>query len=594
MYRPPSGLLLTTLRGVSAVTTETTHKLGDMLLAAGLITQEQLQAALGRQAQSNQLLGTVLVAMGLVTQADVRNALASQLHIPSVDLSRIELIPGVLALLPNEFCRRHRVVPIACDEDLVTVAAADPTNVIAMDMVRAALPGRRVKAVAAPEIDILHAIEGQLTPVRSAQGARPLDMGELIAAVEQTRESGQAADPASLMYLPHVQAAFDSFLQYALNTKTTRIHVEPQPGGARVNMLQGDALIAWGELPVGAHTVLSAQLKAAAGLDFKDTRSAQHGVMAPAENEHGLQTTVSTLPTLTGERVTVQLLYADEESPGLGQLGIGPEALASFSEMLEARAGLVVIAGLRSAEAMRTLHAAAAALAAEGRSVISLERPIEACAPTITQVPLAPGGAETFASVMPLVRRHGPDTIVLSDATDKATLMAACDAASEHLILAGIRADSVATALRLGLDLGLDNHALAAMLLGAVGQRAVRTNCSQCTSEIMDRPELRQELLMLGEPPAGAASFRGGTGCESCGRTSFFDQVVLYEVAPPTAPLKLALQAGASAAELQRIVAGQGPPTIGSQVLAMAWSGQTAPVEALRVSHSERACASTQ
>ncbi|HJN17746.1 MAG TPA: ATPase, T2SS/T4P/T4SS family [Armatimonadota bacterium] len=568
---------------------DTGPKLGDILLRAGWVTQEQLQTALTVQAQSNRLLGAVMIEMDLVTSDQVREALASQAHIPSVDLSRTQLLPEITGLLPGEFCRRHSVVPIALDDDLVTVAAADPANVIAMDMVRAALPGRRLKIVAAHEPEIVSAIEGHQVSGSAQAHAFSLDLSELLSAVESGTDSRtDLSSIPKLMHLPGVIMAAERLFRDAAASRATRIIIEPTVDGARVRVYQNDEPVASSDVDGLAPFVLIARLKSMAQLDASNRGIPQQGVIAPSDDTGNLQVTVACLPTVTGERVSMRLLHSGGETTKPDSLGMARDVLAQFESMLATRSGLVLVAGHRSGLG-RTLRGAAAVVAVADRTVISLERPVEQHVPGITQVPLPVSDPAQVATALLQAQDQEPDALIVSGTPDRRTAEAACEAAAERLVVLGVGADNIALAARRLLDLGLDPYALSATLVGAVAQRTARLVCAMCIRDLGEQPDLQNALLALGDAPQGVPAFRSGAGCQSCGDTGFSYVATIYEIAASTPGLRAALQRGASAGDLQALVSVEGSATIGAQVLALAWRGATPPDEALRVSLAERA-----
>ncbi len=568
-------------------------KLGEILVQAGLITQEQLAGALERQTETRRLLGPILIEMGLVTEQDIMRALADQLSIPSVDLSKSDIPVEVAALLPEEFCRQHHVVPILVEGDTVTVGVGDPTNVFAMDLTRGVLSPREVRIVAATDSDIVGVINRTKAKVALQKSVRGIPLGELTAVLAaRTDKRLRPTELADMARLPSVVDLSRMLLHEAQRSRATHIYIDPGPEFSSIRFLSDGATRHFGDLPAEAHDVVAARFKMLADLNLATTSVAQQGVLGAGETPQGFEVCVSALPTVDGERIAIRLLRSEDLRVGLSQLGMSQAALAQFASLLAVRTGLLVVAGRAHSGVTTTLYAIAVEMTNVGRNVVTIEQPVERHLSMVSQVPLIVDGPDTFASMIAHVGRQDPDVIVLGATPDRQTAEAACAAAVDCLVVVAVRGESVARAVRSLLNAGLDPYALSTCLAGAAAQRLVRLNCVQCAHAIEPSSSLWASLMQLGTPPPEDPTFRAGRGCSACGQSAFGRAVAAFEVADATAELCELLDADPSVEELDKLAREQGMQPLGDQILARAWCGETSPAEALRVGLAERSRAS--
>lgn len=564
-------------------------KLGEILVEAGLITQEQLEGALKRQTETRRLLGPILIEMGLVTDQDIMRALADQLSIPSVDLSKGEVPAEVATLLPEEFCRQHHVVPILLEGDTVTVAVGDPTNVFAMDLTRGVLSPRRAEIVAASDSDIIGVINRTKAKVALQKSVRGIPLGELTAVLAaRTDKRLRPTELADMARLPSVVDLSRTLLHEAQRSRATHVYIDPGPEFSSIRLLSDGATRHFGDLPAEAHDVVAARFKMLADLNLATTSVAQQGVLGAAETPQGFEVGVSALPTVDGERIAIRLLRSEDLRVGLSQLGMSQAALAQFGSLLAVRRGLLAVAGPAHSGMTSTLYAIAVELTSVGRNVVTIEQPVERHLSMVSQVPLMVDGPDTFASMITHVRRQDADVIVVGATPDRQTTEAACSAAVDCLVVAAVRAESVARGLRFFLNAGLDPYALGTCLAGATAQRLVRLNCVQCAHAIEPSSSLWASLMQLGTPPPQDPTFRAGRGCTACGESGFGRAIAVFEVAAATPELCEMLETDPPATELDRLARDQGMQPLGEQILARAWRGETSPAEALRVGLPER------
>lgn len=571
------------------------RRLGEILVQAGLITTEQLGSALERQTQTRRLLGPILIEMGLVTEQDIMRALADQLSVPSVDLSKSEIPADVASLLPEEFCRQHHVVPILVEGDTVTVAVGDPTNVFAMDLSRGVLSPRQVRIVAATDSDIVGVINRTKAKVALQRSVRGIPLGELTAVLAaRTDKRLRPTELADMARLPSMVDLSRTLLQEAQRSRATHIYIDPGPEFSSIRLLSDGATTHFGDLPAEAHDVVAARFKMLADLNLATTSVAQQGVLGAGEAPQGFEVSVSALPTVDGERIAVRLLRSDDVRVGLSQLGMSQAALGRFASLLAPRKGLIAVAGPAHSGVTSTLYAIAVELTSVGKNVVTIEQPVERRLSMVSQVPLMVDGPDTFASMIVHVRRQDPDVIVVGATPDRRTAEAACAAAVDCLVVVAVRAESAAGAVRSLLEAGLDPYALSTCLVGASAQRLVRLNCVQCAHEIEASPSLWSSLMQVGSAPSEDPRFRAGRGCVACGQTAFGRAAAAFEVLAATPELRSTLAPGPPIEEIDRIARDQGMQALGDQIVALAWSGETSPAEALRVGLPERLRPSTQ
>src|SRR4029077_9138462 len=454
-------------------------KLGDLLLKAKLITQDQLDAALKSQREEGGKMGEALVRVGAVSESDITETLSQQFGVPSIDLAHFEIDPAIIKVVPGEVARKYGVLPVNKTGATLTIAMGDPTNVFAMDDIKF-MTGYNVEPVVASEIALRKAIDkhygtprsvvlkekaksgggaayqgsesGGLDDVMASSaltmddmasvGLGELNMDEITgmdagADVDVVRgEEGQEIDLSDLAKssesAPIIKVS-NLILIEALKAGASDIHVEPYEKEFRVRFRVDGILHNIMALPMRTRDPLISRLKIMAKLDISEKRLPQDGRIKSRlrveERSRDLDLRVSSVPTQFGEKVVMRLLDKSKLQLDMTQLGFDQEPLRRFKDAIDRPYGIVLVTGPTGSGKTNTLYSAIAALNDPTVNIMTAEDPIEFNLSGINQVQMKEQIGLTFASALRSFLRQDPDIILVGEIRDFETAEIAVKAA---------------------------------------------------------------------------------------------------------------------------------------------------------------------
>ena len=558
------------------------RRLGDVLIERDLITQAQLDEALAMQQQlpgkERKRLGKLIVEMGFLTERQIAEALAELLALELIEGGDLAVPMEVARLLPRQVAERARVLILGRTTDGLRIATADPTNVVALDDVRAYTGSQSLSLVVATDSMIQEHI------------ARIWSMTEDAGAMSKLTEDAAASDLAEEAMLARVadQAPtvklVNQILADAVRLGASDIHVEQQHDGIWVRNRIDGVLRDVTRVPKGAAPALVSRLKIVSGMDIAQRRLPQDGRMKIAANGVAIDARVSTLPSVHGEKVVIRLLPDADRITSLHALGMTPEQLAMLLEATTAAHGLVLITGPTGSGKTNTLYSVLAQVATRDKNVVTLEDPVEIQLPGITQVQIHERAGLTFARGLRSVLRQDPDVILVGEVRDGETAGLALEASlTGHLVLSTLHTNSAAAAVTRLVDMGVEPFLVASSLALVVAQRLVRRPCPACampyepTAEILDRLRVTSDILEGAKPIRGA-------GCMECTDTGYRGRLGIFEVLPVDPAVREVLLKTPTEGAVRAAALAGGMVTLREAGLAKARRGETTFEEVLRVS----------
>jgi type IV pilus assembly protein PilB len=556
------------------------RRLGEILVADGALTQEQLEDAIAAQASSEtrRRLGRTIVQLGLCREEDIAAALASQLRLDTVDLTAVGPAPEALALVPRKLAERHGLLPLRLEDDVLVVAMIDPTNVVALDDVKLTAGVRGLRAVVTTESDLEAAVVRAYASDQSARGVADAFGDDDVVAADEDLDQPDAAEPDEQ---PVIRLA-NAILADAVRTRASDVHVEPERDSMRVRYRIDGLLRETMRVPKHIGPALTSRLKIMSNLDIAERRRPQDGrAMIRVEGQE-VDLRVSTMPTMFGETIVLRLLRKGTAQLELTDLGLTPEQLATFRSMLYRPQGLVVTTGPTGSGKTTTLYAGLTELADPIRNVLTLEDPIEYELGGVNQTQVNPRIDLTFARGLRNVLRQDPDVVMVGEIRDRETAELAMEASfTGHLVLSTLHTnDAVSTVVRL-LDLGVERFLIASSLLLVVAQRLARVVCDTCRRPADPDPKVLTQLG-IGPDELEGAELATGAGCQVCSETGYVGRVGLYELLAVTPAMRELITAGGSETQLARMARQQGMRSIREDGISKALAGITTLEEVLR------------
>ncbi len=574
-------LLRSTMRFLAkSVTRPRKTRLGDLLRAAGVISDVQLQQALALQKKSGQKLGRILVDLGAISDSELHRYLARHLSVDYVDLSVAKLHTDTILLLREAQARRHRALVLQSDKKGLLVGMADPTDIHAYDELCRLLK-RPLRLALVNEADLLHTIDSMYRrkeeidalaeEVKQELGEGGIDIDGLSA------DEGSTEAP--------VIKLIQSMFKDAVQVHASDIHIEPEESMLRIRQRVDGVLQ---EHIIDGRSVSSAlvtRLKLMSGLDISEKRLPQDGRFSIRVNAAAIDVRVSTLPVQHGESMVLRLLDQSANLLSLEKLGMMPDIRARFEAMIEQPAGMVLVTGPTGSGKTTTLYSALNRVNHSTTKIITVEDPVEYRLDRINQVQVNPVIGLDFARVLRTALRQDPDIILVGEMRDQETVDIGLRAAmTGHLVFSTLHTVSaVATVSRLR-EMGAPGYLLAAALHGIIAQRLVRRVCDSCKERVQLSPGQRAWLhAQVGMERGKACKFLRGRGCNHCLLTGYRGRIGVYELLEMDSRLTGAIQREDLGEFLKAAKEKKGYVPLGRRALHYAITGVTSLDEVMRI-----------
>ena len=493
---------------------QTRKRLGDLLVEAGLISEDQLQVALKEKSQS-QKLGDVLLQKGYITEQQLIEVLEFQLGIPHVSLYRYPFDSNIFSLITEDTAKRNLMIPLKKEGEKLYVAMADPMDFYAIDDLRLAT-GFQIEPAIATKDDILRAIAKHYT---DEDGLEEL-MVDLNRNMNDEQETVDQDSP--------VVRLVNQLLSNAVTHKASDIHIDPQEKKLVVRYRVDGVLRLEKVLPKNMQNVLIARIKIMAKLDITEHRIPQDGRIKVNLGHHPVDLRVSTLPTIFGEKIVLRILDLGNKLNDLKQLGFNKLNLQRFESMISRPNGIVLITGPTGSGKSSTLYAALNQLNTEEVNIITIEDPVEFQLEGVNQIQVNSNVGMTFATGLRSILRQDPNVIMVGEIRDKDTVEVAIRASlTGHLVLSTIHTnDSLGTITRL-IDMGVEPFLVASSLSGIMAQRLVRKVCRDCAEK---HDPSKPEMEIFAKRGMKIESISRGRGCTSCNMTGYKGRIALQEI----------------------------------------------------------------
>ncbi len=495
-------------------------KIGDLLVERGFITQQQLEEGLREQAISGRRLGEVLVEKEYISEDQLLETISDRLGVPRISLDQMVLDPQVVQKVSVELARRYTLIPIFEIGNTLTLAMADPLNIIAIDEIKY-LTGANIKRAVALSSEIRTAIDEHYSVADS--------MMHIIGAPTETEAGAiEATDIKSDESETPVVKLVNLILTKAVKDRATDIHIEPEESRLRVRYRIDGVMREEATPPKSMQSELISRIKIASNLDVSEKRLPQDGRFMTSVDGNTIDLRVSTLPTIHGEKIVIRLLDRRNLLHSFEQLGFTPDVERQWKDVVAQPEGLVLITGPTSSGKTSTLYATLQEVNTVEKNIITVEDPVEYSLPMIIQIQINEKAGLTFPSTLRAMLRQNPDIIMIGEVRDGETArMAVRSALTGHLVFSTIHTNDAPSAISRLADMGIEKYLLASALKGVLAQRLVRLNCPECTVDYhpSDTALARAGLTELAE----AIAFKRGEGCPQCKNTGQKGLTGIYE-----------------------------------------------------------------
>ncbi len=553
--------------------------LEEILFNQGLITSDQLSAIKLESINSGQPIEKIIIAHNLVPSEKMIQAKAQIINVPFIKLEDKAIAADVLNLIPEPAARRYHIIPFDEKEGELWVAMADPLDFQIIQFVEKRA-GLRVKPFLAPGQDILKAISDQYSQNLTT------DVTSALKEVESVKPEEEAqAGPEILREAP-VSNIINQLLEYAIKSRASDIHIEPQDDRTRVRYRIDGILQEKVLLPKGVHDALVSRIKILSVLKIDEKRLPQDGRFSFTYGQNTVDIRVSTVPTVFGEKVVLRLLPKSSGAPSLLELGLRGTSLKSLESQLLRPHGIILICGPTGSGKTTTLYSVLSKISTTKVNIVTIEDPVEYQISGVNQVQANTQIGLTFASALRSFLRQDPNIIMVGEIRDSETADLAIQAAlTGHQVFSTVHTNSAAGAPPRLLDMGVEPFLLTSALNVVVGQRVVRKICSSCKIELGVPPEVVENIkLVLGKfLPASSLKLFKGKGCQKCAETGYLGRVGIFEVLVISEKIAKLILEHASSGKIEEEAVSEGMITMKQDGYLKVLEGVTTMEEVLRV-----------
>ena len=595
------------------------ERLGELLIKRNYITPDQLKRALDEQKLKGGRLESNLIRLGYVKEDELLSFLSAQYRVPSVKISKMEINPAVVKLIPSSIAKKYFIIPINRIGPKLTLAMADPSNIVVIDEIKF-MTGYNVEPVVASETEIIDAIKkyygggGNVAGLGSVSfeasdydlDTEKVGVGDGImldddvvdvddfdklvhGAVDNVEVvETQSSDDSVDMEGPIIKIV-NGILIKAIKLGASDIHFEPYERTFRVRYRIDGVLRRDMSLPVQIKNAMTSRLKIMAKLDIAEKRLPQDGRIKLRMGKGGeMDFRVSTIPTLFGEKVVLRLLDKSALQLDMTKLGFEESSLADLKAAIHKPVGMILVTGPTGSGKTTTLYSALSELNKETDNIITAEDPVEYNFMGINQVQMHEEIGLTFASALRSFLRQDPDIIMVGEIRDFETAQIAVQAAlTGHLVLSTVHTNDAPGTINRLIDMGIEPFLISSAVILILAQRLIRKICMDCREPAKVHPQL---LIDLGVPPDEARSFQvyRGRGCSICNNTGYKGRLGLYEVMPMKEEIKELVLSRASNSEIKKEAIRLGMKTLRQSGIAKIKDGVTTIEEVLRSTIEDR------
>ena len=534
-------------------------RIGDLLVEAGAITEDQLQQALVVQKETGGRLGNVIMDLGFISRELLITVLTTQMGIDYVELKTVKIDDAVINLIPEPLVRKHKAMPIAFDDhnaNILKVAMADPMDLSAIDDLSIA-SGYQVDPLIAFEEDINDAIGKYYGSASAMEAAEKFKLEQQA---NQVLDEEEAAANADIDNSPIVQLV-NQIIEGGVRQRASDIHIEPMETYVRVRYRIDGALKQVMSYDQSLSSAISARIKIVGGMDIAEKRKPQDGRITIMVDRREFDVRVSILPTVYGEKTVMRLTSKDGLTKPKSGLGFSPEEIKTFDGILSNPHGIILVTGPTGSGKSTTLYTSLSELNTEDVNIITVEDPVEANIDGINQVQVNAKAGLTFAAALRSILRQDPDIIMIGEIRDGETATIAVQAAiTGHLVVSTLHTNSAASTVTRVIDMGIEPYIIGDALVGVIAQRLVRRLCQACKQPRL-ATEAEKKALRVEDLSEDVVIYEP-KGCPLCNDTGYSGRIGVYEMMAVSPALQVVIAKGATADVIEKKALEEGMSTL--------------------------------
>lgn len=546
------------------------RRLGEILVAAGKITPEQLQDVLSRQKQLGKKIGQILVDEEIVTDSDIIEAIETQTGIKRVDLTETGCDKKAIKMVSQKICDKYDLAPFGFEGSKIKVALADPLNIFAIDDISIST-GLEVQPYIATRREIRRFVEIHYSNEQMSKAAEELKK-------ESLETKAQASNIVDIEQIDDVKNApvvkmIDRLFRNAIEMRASDIHIEPYEKIVRIRYRIDGKLQVVNTLDIESLGPLVTRIKILASLNIAEKRIPQDGRIITRVGEKEVDLRVSILPIVYGEKVVIRILDRDGFKFGKEQLGMSPENIKKLERMISSPYGIILVTGPTGSGKSTTLYTVLSELNESNVNIVTVEDPVEYSLDGINQVNVNNKAGMTFASGLRSILRQDPDIIMIGEIRDNETAEIATKAAiTGHLVLSTLHTNDSASSITRLVDMGIQPYLVSTSIAGVIAQRLVRRICPHCKEEYEADAH---EKKILGIDPNSSVKLARGKGCGHCNNTGYIGRIGIYEIMEITREHRDLINHSNDANVLKDLSKKSGMTTLGDECKSLVLQGTT-------------------
>ncbi len=564
-------------------------EIGNLLVEEGYITSRQLERAEAKAQEESRDIDKVLIQMGYVSEDDVTQVKGKKMGCRYVDLSTVSIDPELSSRIPENMASQYKVIPIAQEGKMLTLAMVDPLNVMAIDDIRL-VTGFDIEPVIVSETAIEKAIgthygTTDLAEVdKISQELAATDWGaEGIEVIDDNEEELSEEDLAKMGDEAPIVKIVNLIIAQGINDGASDIHIEPEAKSLRVRYRVDGILHEVMTPPKHIQAPMTSRIKIMSNLDIAERRVPQDGKIHMTHDGREYDLRVSTLPTVHGEKTVMRILDKSSVRLGLDKLGFTHDNLTLWEDIVDKPYGMLLVTGPTGSGKSTTLYSCLNRLNVGDRNITTVEDPVEYQLEGINQTQTNNKAGLTFASALKSFLRQDPDIIMVGEIRDGATAKIAVEAAlTGHLVLSTLHTNDSTGAISRLTEMDVEPFLVSSALIGVLAQRLTRRICPDCKESYRPTPEELRRFGLSVMPDEEILFYRG-SGCDSCKMGGYRGRSGIHEVFTPTDRTRALILNHASNTELRQAAIEDGMRTMQDDGLAKTLQGLTTMEECMRV-----------
>lgn len=507
---------------------KTDEKFGDLLVASGVLTLEQLDAAWRKKRSTGDELAETIIKNGWATADEVLRLLADFLEIPFIDLSDYSIDQAALASLPKEKAYKYSVLPVFLIGNALTVAMSDPGDVGLIDTIRRET-GMEVEPAVSTAPAIANALEQYYGPNANFDGAMDAVMQKIQQEQKLEEDKKTAENLQRLAEDAPVIQLVNLIISQAVKDGASDIHIEPDEDCLRVRNRIDGVLCETLLPPKNLQAAITSRIKILAEMDIAESRMPQDGRFQMSLDGKEVDIRCSMLPTVYGENIVMRILDKSSLLLNLDDLGLSAEMFKRLQTILASSYGIILVTGPTGSGKTTTLYSCLNAKNNAEVNIITIEDPVEYKLKLIRQSQVNVKAGLTFAAGLRSILRQDPDIVMVGEIRDSETAKTAVEAAlTGHLVLSTLHTNDAPGALTRLSEMGVEPFLIASATEGVIAQRLVRKICPKCRVAYRPHTELLKEIGL--NPQQREWIFYKGQGCAHCKNTGYRGRCGIYEI----------------------------------------------------------------